>query len=305
VKLFALDPYREMGRSLAQLVGLDAWQAYRLRRFANGELQAILECDVALEDCYVLGTVEPPEENLVELSLFSHTLQRNGAAAVWALLPYTAYARQDQPEPGRSMAARWIFDLLQASGVSGVYTFDLHNRALVADVSVPVVSISTAPAFARILRREITSDWTLVAPDFGAIARCDRLESELGVALGRARFDKRRTESGVSSQLVGAVTEKALIYDDILDTGETLVRCCEGLRSAGARSIVVAVTHGLFTGTKWQELWNLGVTRIICTDSVQPIRCEDPRIEIVPCVEWIAQECGLIPGETYVENRAR
>ena len=163
MKLFALDPYREMGRSLAQLVGLDAWQAYRLRRFANGELQAILECDVALEDCYVLGTVEPPEENLVELSLFSHTLQRNGAAAVWALLPYTAYARQDQPEPGRSMAARWIFDLLQASGVSGVYTFDLHNRALVADVSVPVVSISTAPAFARILRREITSDWTLVA----------------------------------------------------------------------------------------------------------------------------------------------
>jgi len=297
VRLFALDPYRDLGRRLAERVGRGDGQSYRLRRFANGELQAILECDVEGEECYLVGTVEPPEENLVEFLLFCHTLQRNGAAAVWAILPYLAYSRQDKAEPRRSRAARWICDVLQASGASGVYSLDLHNREIAAEVGIPIVSISAAPVLAIALRGAVTADWTLVAPDHGAIVRCDRLQSELDLNLRRAHFDKARSESGVVSRLVGTVSDRVLVYDDILDTGETLVQSCRGLREAGAREITVAVTHGLFTGSAWKELWNLGVTRIVVTDSVQPVRSEDPRVEVVSCLDTLVEECGLASEE--------
>ena len=60
----------------------------------------------------------------------------------------------------------------------------------------------------------------------------------------------------------GNVGPQAVIVDDILDTGGTLVSCCEQLHS-GVRDITILVTHGLFTGTLWQKLWGIGVKRIV------------------------------------------
>jgi ribose-phosphate pyrophosphokinase len=59
-----------------------------------------------------------------------------------------------------------------------------------------------------------------------------------------------------------------VIVDDILDTGRTLLSACEGLGRAGAGDVTVMVTHGLFTGERWQQLFALGTSRMYCTDSV-------------------------------------
>jgi ribose-phosphate pyrophosphokinase len=100
------------------------------------------------------------------------------------------------------------------------------------------------------------------------------------------------------------VTEKALVFDDILDTGETLVECCKGLRNAGAKQVRVAVTHGLFTGTAWRALWGLGVDQILTTDSVQPIRINDPRVRVLSCSALLAESCGLKEMKHHVEAHA-
>ena len=70
--------------------------------------------------------------------------------------------------------------------------------------------------------------------------------------------------------VVEMVGQQAVIVDDILDTGGTLVSCCEQLQQRGVRDITILITHGLFTGMLWQKLWTLGVKRIYCTDTVPP-----------------------------------
>ena len=78
-------------------------------------------------------------------------------------------------------------------------------------------------------------------------------------------------ETGIThGRLIGEVGRRAVVIDDILDTGDTLVSACEKLNQARAEDISVMVTHGLFTGDRWKKLWQLGVKRILCTNSVPP-----------------------------------
>jgi len=97
-------------------------------------------------------------------------------------------------------------------------------------------------------------------------------------------FKKRRTKTGVTlSTTSGPLTTRAIVIDDMIDTGQTLVACCKKLKSLGVRQITIMVTHGLFTGDHWQYLWNIGVDRIYCTDSIPPaLLPRDKRITIIP-----------------------
>jgi len=95
---------------------------------------------------------------------------------------------------------------------------------------------------------------------------------------------------------VGKVERRAEIVDDILDTGATLVSACEKLVSAGAEELYICVTHGLFTGQRWQSLWSLPVKHIFCTDTIPPCATiQDSRITVLPVApvlrEKLMQAC--------------
>lgn len=293
MKLFALDPYRALGEGIASGIDGRSVETAEWSRFKNGELKVSLDTEVSGYPCMVLGTVEPPEINLACFLLLCDTLRRNGAVRVEAVLPYLAYSRQDRPEPNRSLAAAWLGELMKASGVGAVHTIDVHSQGAVRLFPIPVNSICPARLFAAALPECLAPGWTLVAPDSGAIPRCKRLGQALGGQMRTVHFEKSRTEGGIASKLVGYVSESALVVDDILDTGETLIACCKGLRDAGTRKILVAVTHGLFTGSAWEALWGLGVSQILCTDSVLPVRSSDPRIRVLSCSPLLAEGCGV------------
>lgn len=242
-------------------------------RFANGELY--LRLNEAVEDrlCVVLGSLAPPDERLLAVLLLGHTLKREGAKRVVALLPYLGYARQDRADPGQSLGAAWIGTLLAAAGVDELVTVDVHSADAAACLAVPARSLSPAPIFARVVRERGLSDVTLVAPDEGAVARCEAVAQAAGIEAPVAYLRKRRTAGGIAhSALVGDVTSRVLIVDDILDTGSTLISGCRELRRAGAQDIVVMVAHGLFTGDGWRELPALGVQQIYATDTVPDVR---------------------------------
>jgi ribose-phosphate pyrophosphokinase len=258
-----------------------------LERFANGELHARLRTPVAGRDCFVLGTAAPPALHLARLLLACDTLALNGAANVHALLPYLAYSRQDREQPSCSLAAAWLGRLLAASSVSDVTTIDIHSEHAGALIELPVRSLSPTPLLAAALA-QARADAVVVAPDGGAIERARAMAEALDAPV--AWLDKVRTPGRVvHRRVVGELAPSAIVVDDILDTGETLVSCCQQLRAHGVERLEIAVTHGLFTGERWRALAPLAVHAIHVTDSVPDARRHASRIVrihfILPLIE--------------------
>jgi len=147
---------------------------------------------------------------------------------------------------------------------------DVHSEKTKRLFPVQVVSLSPEALFADAIAEYGLTRATVVAPDEGAIGRCEAVRSTAGMAYGKVSyFEKHRTETGIiHAGPIGEVGRQVVIVDDILDTVATLISACEKLSAAGVEEIDVMVTHGLFTGTKWKDLYRLGVKRIFCTDSV-------------------------------------
>lgn len=284
--LFVFPPYAEMGRELAQLLGV-RMEPCCIDRFPNQELHASIQTDVAGEEIILLGTIAPPDEHLLSTLLFSHTLKKEGARTVTALLPYLAYARDEKSKAGQSMATACIATLLQSSGIDAVITVDVHSTLAQRLFPMPVISLSPAELFAQEIKRLSLLKATVVAPDEGARDRCQAVARAAGMTEEVVVFEKRRTGEGiVHVSISGSVGPQAVIVDDILDTGGTLISCCEQLQQRGVQDITILVTHGLFTGTLWPRLWSLGVNHISCTDTIsstQEHRFENiGRISVVP-----------------------
>jgi ribose-phosphate pyrophosphokinase len=267
--------------------------AFRVERFSNGELVVRLQTPVSGESCAILASISPPEEHLASTLLAAHTLQKEGASEIIAALPYLAYSRQDKDKPGESLAIRWIGALMRASGVTRVVTVDIHSARDAHLFAIPLLSVSPATVFAETLRQYEPGGATIVAPDEGAIPRCEALIEAAGLApVAIPYFEKHRDEGGIHhARFVGQAGANVVLVDDILDTGATLISACRRLLSDGVRNIQIMITHGLFTGKEWTALWDLGVSRIFATDTVPlPAELHDSRIVRVPAYQLLCQE---------------
>lgn len=268
--LFSLPKYEAMGAELESAVAALRTGHFQLTRFDNGELYSIVHTPVASEHCVVLGSIAPPDEQLMSTVLLGHTLSNEGAGRLTALLPYLGYSRQDKDKPGESLAAALTGRLLQAAGYDQVITLDVHSETDKRLFPIPLLSMETATLFAGAMRKHKLAGATIVAPDNGAIPRSRAVQSAAGLPeTDIPYFEKQRVGTGiVHVGPIGKVGAQAVIIDDILDTGTTLVSACEKLVEADVREIYIMVTHGLFTGGRWKKLWRLNVKRIFITDSV-------------------------------------
>ncbi|HEX6228534.1 MAG TPA: ribose-phosphate diphosphokinase [Solirubrobacterales bacterium] len=260
-----------------------------VERFPNRELSVRVEAEVGGRPCVLLGSVAPPDGQMLSLTLAADTLKRLGAARLVALLPYLAYARQDKEEPGGGLGIAWVGGVLRACGVEELITIDIHSARAAELLGMPVSSLSPAELFAERLRRSGFGDATIVAPDEGAIERSGAVAEAAGVEAPVAHLTKERTETGVvHRELVGEVGRRAVVVDDILDTGGTLVSCCRALRAQGVERAMALVTHGLFTGDGWRELPAL-VDELHVTDSVPSVAAHPPEgvgvLSVRPLVE--------------------
>jgi len=291
--LFSQKKYEVLGAGLKSTWPASKTGEFELARFENGELHAVVHTPVAFEHCIVLGSIAPPDEQLLSTLLLAHTLKKEGARKLTALLPYLAYSRQDKDKPGESLAAALIGRLLEAAGFDQVITLDVHSEADKRLFPIPLISLETAALFGDALRKRELTEATVVAPDNGAIARAKAVQRAAGLPEGNIPyFEKQRVGTGiVHVGPIGKVGAQAVIVDDILDTGTTLVSACEKLAEAGVREMYIMVTHGLFTGAHWKELWRLNVKRIFCTDAVPlPTSLDKNNVETLSIVPLLRHQ---------------
>lgn len=265
---------------------------FSINRFSNQEIYVSLNSEVANQDCLILGSISPPEQNLFSLLLLADTLKKQEALSTTVCLPYLSYGRADRDEYNKSLTIKWIGRLFKASSVDKLITFEAHSQLDQKLFPIPLISISTSEIFAKQIIKLSLEKYSLVSPDEGAIDLCQVTANLINSAQPIAYFKKKRDKKGIiHSTLIGKVRPQVIILDDILDTGATLLSCTSQLAKVGVNNIVIMVTHGLFTGSKWKKLWQNNVTEIYSTDTTQPRKDLDlKKIKILPMASFIAEK---------------
>lgn len=266
---------------------------FSLERFSNKELHLTLLDPVLDQNCVVLGTFSPPEVNLVAFLILCHTLKKENAKKVTGVIPYLSYSRHEKVEPQKSQITSLLGMILASSGLDEIITIDIHNPSANSLFPFPIHSLSPAKLFVEEIKRLQLTEATIVAPDKGAFQRCKDVAEGLRCPGNLVLMTKTRGKTSISHEnLQFEVKEQAIVIDDILDTGKTLISCCEKLLEKGVKKIIVMVTHGLFTGKKWQKLFSLGVKKIYCTNTIDLPKAlqNNENISVIPIDSLIASE---------------
>jgi len=205
-----------------------------------------------------------------------------GAASVTACLPYLAYGRKDRRTKERDpVTTRYVAQLLEAVGTDHVIGLDAHNLAAFENAfRCPVDHLEAAPLMASYLAKEAgAANVCVVSPDFGGAKRAQRLQELLAARTGRevgfAIIDKRRSSGVVSGGdlVVGPVEGRhAVLVDDLISSGTTLMRAVRACRRAGATRVDAFATHGVFLPEARQLLGPEGPEQLVVTDSILPVR---------------------------------
>jgi ribose-phosphate pyrophosphokinase len=242
-------------------------------RFSNENLMVQVHENVRESDVFVVQTSSPPvNEHLMELLIFIDALKRASARRVTAVIPYFFYARSDKKDKPRiSITARLVADLLEAAGADRVLTMDLHSPQIQGFFKIPVDQLLAMPRLSEFMRSEKgTSDAVVVATDAGGAKDAGRLAARLNLDL--AIIDKRRyadDERARAENLIGEVHGRtAFVVDDEIASGGTLLQAAEILRRQGAKQVIAAATHAVFTGNGPQNMQESSLQRVVVTDTL-------------------------------------
>lgn len=259
----------------------------------NGETRVKLEENVRGSDVFVIQSMcDPVNHSLMELLLIIDALRRASAARITAVIPYFAYAKQEKKTSGREpISAKLVANLLTTAGADRILTMDLHAPAIEGFFDIPVDHLRAAPILARHLNRQGLQNLVAVSPDAGGVARAEELRGRIGGSL--AIISKRHPGPDVSEalEMVGDVTDRpAVIVDDMISTGGTLVLAAKLLEERGASPILAAATHGIFAQEGLELIERSPVQRLFVTDTL-PLPTDGPtsKLEVVSVAPFFAE----------------
>lgn len=248
--LFALSASKELGKKVAKHLGMPL-SPVEIKHFADGETMVKAVNSIRNKHVFVIqSTSKPVNENLMELLIAIDSFKRASAKSITVLLPYYGYARQDRKTIGREpITCKLVADLLQKAGATRVTIIDLHSVQAQGFFDIPVdICSASYTVLNRIIKETGVKNTVIVSPDYGSVKRARDLS--LIYNLPVAILDKRRPQPNKAeiSNILGSVRGKnAIIVDDIIDTGGTLIAACKILKQKGVKKIYAGATHGLFS----------------------------------------------------------
>ncbi|MBL1376060.1 ribose-phosphate diphosphokinase [Zobellella iuensis] len=291
--LFSLEEPHPLSAPLCQGLGAEPGQLER-RRFPDGESYLRLLSEVAGRPCLVLAELSHPDDKFLPLCFLCDTLRELGATRVGLLAPYLCYLRQDARfRPGEALSSH-SFARLLSPRIDWLVTVDphLHRIHRLDEIySVPSVVVHATPLLADWLR-----GWQepvlLVGPD----AESEQWVAALAGASGRPHVvgDKvRRGDREVAVSLPDLSAYRghtALILDDVIASGRTVLSCLRALRAQGMGPVDCAAVHGLFADDIEGELDRAGLRRLLTGNGIpHPSNAIDLSPALLPAIRrWLA-----------------
>lgn len=279
--------------------------ASEIRHFRDGEMSAKINESIRGADVFIIQSTNPPCDNLMEFLMMIDAARRASAKRVTAVIPYFGYARQDRKDQPRvSLSAKLVANLISTAGANRILTLDLHSPSIQGFFDIPFDHLYSYVIFADHIKKGAVKDPVVVAPDIGSVKRArayaNRLNSDL------ALVDKRRTGPNEihSVNLIGNVKGRdVILFDDIIDTANTLCAAAELLKSEGANKILAACTHAILSGDATQLVEGSAISKLFVSDTVLlPKEKQISKIQIVSAAPLLGEAIQRIHEEESISS---
>ncbi|MAR34210.1 MAG: ribose-phosphate pyrophosphokinase [Chloroflexi bacterium] len=242
-------------------------------KFANDNTFVKILENVRQKDVFILqSTVEPVNDNIMELLIMIDAAKRASAGRITAVVPFYSYARTDKKDQPRvPITGRLVADLLETAGADRVVMVDLHAGQVQGFFKVPVDELTAMPRLVEYFQDKSVEDCVVVATDIGISKKARDFANWINVPL--AIVEKRRmgnNDKVQSLNVIGDVASKNIIlFDDEISSGGTMIAAAEAINKAGAKDIYAVATHGVLPGDSANKLVkNSYIKEFVVTDSV-------------------------------------
>src|SRR5215218_2845795 len=292
--LFSGRSNPDLAAKIAEQLGIQLGDV-ELKTFANGETYCRYRESIRGADVFIVQSCSPPvNDHLIELLIMIDAAKLASAHRITAVMPWYPYSRQDKKSsPREPITAKLVAELLQASGVDRVLTMDLHAGQIQGFFTIPVDHMTALPLFAKYYRDKGLQGEGIVAvsPDPGRAKTANKFAQMLEADI--AYMSKIRPEHEVASMLevTGRVRGKtAILTDDIIVTGGTLIAAAEALKESGANEVYACATHGLIPEAAFERLAASELAEITVSNTVpiDPLR-RPAKVRVLPVSKLLAE----------------
>jgi ribose-phosphate pyrophosphokinase len=329
-----------LAQRLAQELG-QPLEKTKVGRFDDGEIQVDWDCVVRGTDVFIIQpicqshgsplqrpclsgtgpddrktvicTYQSINDNLMELLVMIDAARRASAARITAVVPYLAYAKQEKKKRGHEpITAKLVANLITTAGADRLLTVDLHTPAIEGFFDIPVDHMRMAFLMASRFRAKLDrEDVVVVSPDAGGVARATEFRDQLKAGLQHvierdemAIAFKRRTPKGYPAviDMVGDVKGRpAVVYDDMIQSGGTLLQVVDRLLERGATEVHAAAVHADFTPDALEHLENSRLSSLVMSDTTATaLEVTENHFEIVTAARILAQAIWRIHTQQSV-----
>ena len=258
IEIIASDAIKDVAKRTHEKLNGFGYTEIEKTVFANGEMKTKITKPIRHKDIYYFHSMYHPDPNtsMVELFLSIDAISRASADNITLVLPYMSYLRQDRKdEPRVPISARMVANLIESNPkIERILTLDLHSDQAQGFYNIPVDNLYGSLVHAKYFEKKFKGDYSnvvVVSPDHGGTVRARRFAKSLDESVPVYIIDKRRTgpnKCEVMNFIGGDLTGKdVVIYDDMIDTGGSIIAAGKVAREKGAKNVYVCATHGLFS----------------------------------------------------------
>jgi ribose-phosphate pyrophosphokinase len=276
LKVFTGNAHPALAKAICEYLGIPLGQA-EVFEFSNENIFVRILENVRERDIFVVQPIcHPVQRSLMELLIMLDALRRASAKRITAVISYFAYGRSDKKDQPRvPITARLVADLITVAGANRLLMVDLHSAQIQGFFSIPVDELTALYLLGDYFKQKKLKDLVVVATDFGISKKARDLAAKLNAPL--AIMEKRRIGNADKAEtltVIGDVKGKrALILDEEIDTGGSLINTVNALTERGAKEIYSCATHPVFSGPAIERITNSPVKEVVVTDTI-PVSTE-------------------------------
>ena len=304
LKVLSGNAHPELSNDICKYLGISLASSEAFK-FSNDNTFVRIKENIRGKDVFIVQPLSTPvNDNLMELLIMIDAAKRASAGRVTAVILHYAYGRTDKKDQPRvAITARLVADFLSVAGADRLLTLDLHAGQIQGFFNIPVDELTAIPILARHFENLSGSNIVVVATDVGDAKRARStarfLDAPIAIIEKQRLGNKDQVEA---ASLIGSVDGKiALIVDDEVGTGGTIMAAENALIEHGAAQIFCAVTHPLLSGDASTLLKNSNILRMAVADSV-PVSEERrwDRLEVLSIAPLLGEAINRIHRDQSV-----